>query len=82
MKLVVDAGVAIGASANPLGFQRFRHYELVAPPLMWIEAVSVLHAVSHPIEMAAAAKRRKADVREELHGRSIPTARSRSQDAT
>jgi predicted nucleic acid-binding protein len=45
VKLVVDAGVAIGASANPLGFQRFRRYELVAPPLMWIEAVSVLHAM-------------------------------------
>jgi predicted nucleic acid-binding protein len=45
VKLVVDANVAIAASANPLGFQRFRRYELVAPPLMWIEAVSVLHAM-------------------------------------
>lgn len=45
MKLVVDAGVAVAASANPLGFERFRRYELVAPALMWIEAVSVLHAM-------------------------------------
>jgi predicted nucleic acid-binding protein len=45
VKLVIDANVAIAASANPLGFERFRRYELVAPPLMWIEAVSVLHAM-------------------------------------
>jgi predicted nucleic acid-binding protein len=45
VKLVVDAGVAIAASANPLGFQRFRRYELVAPALMWVEAVSVVHAM-------------------------------------
>jgi predicted nucleic acid-binding protein len=45
VKLVVDSGVAIAASANPLGFARFRRFQLVAPPLMWIEAVSVLHAM-------------------------------------
>lgn len=45
MKLVVDASVAVAASANPLGFARFRRYELLAPPLMWIEAQSVLHAI-------------------------------------
>lgn len=45
MKLVVDAGVTVAASATPLGFARFRRYELVAPPLMWIEAQSVLHAM-------------------------------------
>lgn len=45
MKLVIDAGVTIAASATPLGLARFRRYDLVAPPLMWIEAQSVLHAM-------------------------------------
>ncbi|MGC2375392.1 MAG: type II toxin-antitoxin system VapC family toxin [Solirubrobacteraceae bacterium] len=45
MKLVIDANVAIAAAANPVGFERFRRFELVAPPLMWIEAVSSLHAM-------------------------------------
>lgn len=45
MKLVVDANVAVAAVANPVGFQRFRRFELVAPPLLWIEAVSTLHAM-------------------------------------
>jgi predicted nucleic acid-binding protein len=45
VKLVVDAGVTIAASATPLGFARFRRFDLVAPPLMWIEAQSVLHAM-------------------------------------
>jgi predicted nucleic acid-binding protein len=45
VKLVIDAGVTIAAAATPLGFEQFRRYDLVAPPLMWIEAVSVLHAM-------------------------------------
>lgn len=45
MKLVIDASVAVAASANPVGFHRFRKYELIAPPLMWIEATSTLHAM-------------------------------------
>lgn len=45
MKLAVDASVAVAAAANPLGFERFRRYELVAPSLMWIESVSTLHAM-------------------------------------
>jgi predicted nucleic acid-binding protein len=46
LKLVIDANVAIAATANPVGFERFRRFELVAPPLMWIEAVSsLLHAM-------------------------------------
>lgn len=44
MKLVIDAGVAIAASATPVGFTRFRDIDLVAPPLMWIEVSSALHA--------------------------------------
>jgi hypothetical protein len=35
VKLAIDASVAVAASANPLGFERFRRFELVAPPLMW-----------------------------------------------
>jgi hypothetical protein len=45
LKLVIDASVAVAAAANPLGFERFRCFELVAPPLLWIEAVSTLHAM-------------------------------------
>lgn len=45
MKLAIDASVAVAAAANPLGFERFRRFELVAPPLMWIESVSTLHAM-------------------------------------
>jgi predicted nucleic acid-binding protein len=44
VKLVVDASVAVAASVTPVGFTRFRGIELVAPPLLWIEVVSVLHA--------------------------------------
>jgi predicted nucleic acid-binding protein len=45
LKLVIDASVAAAAAANPVGIERFRRFELVAPPLMWIEAVSTLHAM-------------------------------------
>jgi predicted nucleic acid-binding protein len=45
VKLAIDASVAVAASANPLGFERFRRFELVAPPLMWIESLSTLHAM-------------------------------------
>lgn len=44
MKLVVDASVVVAASANPVAFARFRGIELVAPPLLWVEVVSALHA--------------------------------------
>jgi predicted nucleic acid-binding protein len=45
VKLAIDASVAVAAAANPLGFERFRRFELVAPPLMWIESLSTLHAM-------------------------------------
>jgi predicted nucleic acid-binding protein len=45
LKLVIDASVAVAAAANPLGFERFRRFELVAPSLLWIEAFSALHAM-------------------------------------
>jgi predicted nucleic acid-binding protein len=45
VKLVIDASVVAAAAATPIGFERFRQFELVAPPLMWIEAVSSLHAM-------------------------------------
>ena len=44
MNLVIDASVAVAASATPLGFARLRSFDLVAPPLLWVEAVSALHA--------------------------------------
>jgi predicted nucleic acid-binding protein len=45
LRLVIDASVAVAAAANPIGFERFRRFALAAPPLMWIEAVSTLHAM-------------------------------------
>ncbi len=44
MKLVIDASVVIAASSSPVGFARFRSFDLVAPPLLWIEATAALHA--------------------------------------
>lgn len=46
MRLVVDASVAIAASHSPLGFARFKSHELIAPPLMPVEATSVLHEMA------------------------------------
>jgi predicted nucleic acid-binding protein len=34
----------VAATATPLGFERLRAFELIAPPLLWLEAESVLHA--------------------------------------
>jgi predicted nucleic acid-binding protein len=44
--LVVDASVAVAAVHTPVGFARFRDHELVAPPLMPVEASSVLHELA------------------------------------
>lgn len=41
--LVVDATVALSASAVEDGFDELGDEELVAPPLMWSEARSALH---------------------------------------
>lgn len=41
--LVLDAGVALAASADEYGFRLFGTEELVAPPHMWAEARSSLH---------------------------------------
>lgn len=41
--LVVDASVALGACSVEDGFGDLRDPDLVAPPLMWSEALSVLH---------------------------------------
>lgn len=40
--LVIDASVALSAALTRDGFDRIARYELVAPPLMWSEAVSTL----------------------------------------
>ena len=40
--LVIDASVAIGASLTRDGFGRIAAFDLVAPPLMWSEALSTL----------------------------------------
>lgn len=53
MKLVIDATVAVAASATPLGFERFRGVELSAPSLMWVEATSALHAMAWRQELTA-----------------------------
>jgi predicted nucleic acid-binding protein len=62
LKLVVDASVAVAAAATPLGFERLRAFELIAPPLLWIEADSVLHATQWRGEL-------RADQAEEMRAR-------------
>lgn len=54
MKLVVDASVAVAAVATPLGLERLRAFTLVAPLLLRIEALSVLHATRWRGELAEA----------------------------
>lgn len=44
--LVVDASVAVAASHTPLGFSSLGPEPLVAPPLMAVEASSVLHEMA------------------------------------
>ena len=53
MKLVIDATVAVAASATPLGFERLRGVELSAPSLIWVEATSALHAMAWRQELTA-----------------------------
>jgi predicted nucleic acid-binding protein len=43
LTLVLDASLAVPAALFPDGFDRFGGHRLVAPPLMWSEARSVLH---------------------------------------
>jgi len=42
--MVVDASVVVGAVLGARGFDIFGDEQLVAPPLLWSEARSVLHA--------------------------------------
>jgi predicted nucleic acid-binding protein len=56
--LVVDATVALAACAAPRGFRVFADPDLVAPPLMWSEARSVLHEAARRGELTAVLARR------------------------
>lgn len=40
--LVIDASVALSAALTRDGFTRIAHLDLVAPPLLWSEALSTL----------------------------------------
>jgi predicted nucleic acid-binding protein len=51
--LVIDASVAVAACHTPVGFARLRGQELVAPPLMIIEASSVLHEMAWRKDVSA-----------------------------
>lgn len=42
MILAIDASTAIYAALSTDGFDRLNSYQLVAPPLLWSEAISVL----------------------------------------
>ncbi len=75
MTLVVDASVALRASAVASGFAVLGREALVAPPLMWSEARSVLHELAWRGEISAedaeATRRRLEDcpVRRRTHPR-------------
>ncbi len=51
--LVVDATVALSASGSEDGFAELGDEDLVAPPLMWSEARSVLHELTWRREVEA-----------------------------
>ncbi|MEO7296471.1 MAG: type II toxin-antitoxin system VapC family toxin [Candidatus Limnocylindria bacterium] len=55
--LVIDASVALSAALTRDGFDRIADHDLIAPPLMWSEAVSTLreHAWRGDISAAQAA---------------------------
>ena len=71
--LVVDASVALAACAATRGFAYFSDPDLVAPPLMWSEARSVLHEMARRGELPAAQARRlrraidRAPITEQVH---------------
>ena len=77
--LVIDASVALPASASPGGFDLFRE-ELVAPPLLWSEVRSVLHEavwrrdVSEEQAMRSLGAFTRSGVRERRHRRLGETA--------
>lgn len=54
--LVIDASVALSAALTRDGFDRIANHDLIAPPLMWSEAVSTLreHAWRGDISAAQA----------------------------
>lgn len=60
--LVVEAAVALSASGVEDGFDEFGEEDLVAPPLMWSEALSALHELTWRSEVdpsdAAATRQR------------------------
>lgn len=71
--LVLDASVALAASADDYGFQLFGDEELVAPPHMWAEARSSLHEalwreeVSEPVAFGTLERLEAAPVRPRSH---------------
>lgn len=77
--LVIDASVALPASASPDGFQLFRE-DLVAPPLLWSEVRSVLHEAVWRHDVSEEQARRgleafaRSGVRERRHRRLGATA--------
>jgi predicted nucleic acid-binding protein len=66
--LVVDATAALAAAAADDGFQELVDPDLVAPPLMWSEARSVLHEMARRGELSAREARR---IRRTLEGAPI-----------
>ncbi len=77
--LVIDASVALAACSAPGGFDVLRD-DLVAPPLLWSEALSVLHEsvwrgeVSGGLARRALEALRRAPIRERRHRRLAETA--------
>jgi predicted nucleic acid-binding protein len=59
--LVIDASIALTASSAPDGFAPF-HDELIAPPLLWSEVLSVLHEARWRGDISEALALRSLDV--------------------
>jgi len=77
--LVIDASVALPASASPEGFELFDE-DLVGPPLLWSEVCSVLHEAVWRRDVSEQQAKRTLDafagsgVRERAHRRLGETA--------
>jgi predicted nucleic acid-binding protein len=77
--LVIDASVALPASASPNGFEVFRE-DLVAPALLWSEVRSVLHEAAWRRDVSGEQARRsleafdRSGVKERGHRRLGETA--------
>ena len=76
-QLVVDASIVVQACLEAAGFAPLEGYELVAPSVMWSEALSSLHEARYrreiSAELADLARRRMAELTDRIATHATPT---------